>query len=169
MNSVEQFQEKAKEQSDAAIASANSVAASVQAITAAHADFTKKALQDGSDFITKLANLKAPGDVMALQSEYAKTTHEAFVGGSENNFGALCRPCQADLQAVWGVGRNNGAFSAIREYPNSRLRARLQGLGFSNFKSSCGIDLQYLAATHHNGSRCPRATRDDLPRRQKSN
>jgi hypothetical protein len=79
MNNVGQFQQKAKEQSDVAMASANSVAASVQAITAAHADYTKKALQDGSDFITKLANLKAPSDVMALQSEYAKTTYEAFV------------------------------------------------------------------------------------------
>jgi hypothetical protein len=48
-------------------------------ITAAHADYTKKALQDGSEFMTKLASLKAPGDVMALQSEYAKTAYEAFV------------------------------------------------------------------------------------------
>jgi Phasin protein len=47
MNSVGQFQQKAKEQSDAAMAFANSVAASVQAITAAHAEYTKKALQDG--------------------------------------------------------------------------------------------------------------------------
>jgi phasin family protein len=79
MNNVEQFQQKAKEQSDAAMASANSVVASVQAITAAHADYTKKALQDGSEFLTKLAGLKAPGDVVALQSEYAKTAYEAFV------------------------------------------------------------------------------------------
>jgi hypothetical protein len=79
MNNVEQLQQKAKEQGDAAMASANTVAASVQAITAAHADYTKKALQDGSEFITKLASLKAPGDVMALQSEYAKTAYEAFV------------------------------------------------------------------------------------------
>ena len=83
MNSVEQFQQKAKEQNDAAMVSANSVAASVQAITAAHADYTKKTLQDGSEFITKLANLKAPSDVMALQSEYAKTTYEAFVAEAE--------------------------------------------------------------------------------------
>jgi len=79
MNNVGQFQQKAKEQSDAAIASANSVAANVQSITAVHADYTKKALQDGSDYITKLANLKTPSDVMALQSEYAKTTYEGFV------------------------------------------------------------------------------------------
>ena len=72
-------QQKAKAQSGAALASANTVAASVQAITAAHADYTKKVLQDGSEFMTKLASLKAPGDVMALQSEYAKTAYEAFV------------------------------------------------------------------------------------------
>ena len=60
MNNVEQFQQKAKEQSDAAMASVNTLAASVQAITTAHADYTKKALQDGSEFMTKLTSLKAP-------------------------------------------------------------------------------------------------------------
>jgi phasin family protein len=79
MNNVEQFQQKAKEQSDAAMASVNTLAASVQAITTAHADYTKKALQDGSEFMTKLTSLKAPGDFMSLQSEYAKTTYETFV------------------------------------------------------------------------------------------
>ena len=34
----------------------------IQAITTAHADYTKKALQDGSEFITKLTSLKAPAD-----------------------------------------------------------------------------------------------------------
>ena len=76
---VEQFQRTAKEHSDAAMASANGVAASVQAIAAAHADYTKKAFQDGSEFMTKLATLKAPGDVMTLQSEYAKTSYDAFM------------------------------------------------------------------------------------------
>jgi phasin family protein len=79
MNNVERFQQNAKAQSDAVIASANTVATSVQAITAAHADYTKKALQDGTEFITKLASLKVPSDVMALQSEYAKTAYEGFV------------------------------------------------------------------------------------------
>src|ERR1700730_4256025 len=83
MNNVEQLQQKAKEQSDAAIASAHTVAASVQAITAAHADYTKKALQDGSELIKKLASLNAPTDVMAIQSEYAKTAYEAFVADAK--------------------------------------------------------------------------------------
>jgi phasin family protein len=79
MDNVEQLQQQAKEHGDAAMASAKTVAAAVQAIAAAHADYTKKALQDGSEFMTKLASLKAPGDAMALQSEYAKTAYEAFV------------------------------------------------------------------------------------------
>ena len=79
MNNVEQFQQKAREQSDSAISSVNTLTAHVQAITVAHADYTKKAIEDGSEFIAKLTSLKAPGDFMALQSEYAKTTYETFV------------------------------------------------------------------------------------------
>lgn len=90
MSNVEQLQEQAREQgdaamqqareqSDAAIASANQVAASVQAITAAYSDYARKAMQDGSEFMVKLAGVKAPSDVIALQSEYAKTAYEEFV------------------------------------------------------------------------------------------
>jgi len=79
MINVEQLRQSAKEQSDAAMASAKTVAAGVQAITAAYSDYAKKAFEDGSEFMTKLASLKTPTDVMALQSEYAKTAHETFV------------------------------------------------------------------------------------------
>jgi phasin family protein len=79
MSNVEQLQQKAELQGDAAMASGKTVAAKIQAIATAQADYTKKALQDGSEFITKLASLKAPGDVMALQSDYAKTAYEGFV------------------------------------------------------------------------------------------
>jgi phasin family protein len=83
MNNLEQIQQATKEQSEAAMASAHTVAASVQAITAAYSDYTKKALADGSEFVTKLASLKNPTDVMALQSEYAKTAYESFVAESK--------------------------------------------------------------------------------------
>jgi phasin family protein len=79
MSNIEQLQQQAKEQSDAAMASAKTAAASVQAIAAAYSDYTKKAFQEGSEFMTKLASLKTPSDVMALQSEYAKTAYESFV------------------------------------------------------------------------------------------
>jgi phasin family protein len=79
MSDVEQLQQQAKEQSDAAMLSANHAVASVQAITAAYSEYTRKAFQDGTEFMTKLASLKTPGDVMALQSEYARTAYEEFV------------------------------------------------------------------------------------------
>jgi hypothetical protein len=79
MSNVEQLKLEAEEPSDAAMASGKSVAAGIQAIAAAHADYSKKALQEGTEFITKLAGLKVPGDVMTLQSEYAKTSYEGFV------------------------------------------------------------------------------------------
>jgi phasin family protein len=79
MSNVEQLQQGIEEQSDPATASGKTVAARIQAIAAAHADYTKKAVQEGSEFMTKLADLKVPGDVMALQSDYAKTSYEAFV------------------------------------------------------------------------------------------
>ncbi len=79
MSNVEQMQQQATEQSDAAIQSANHVATSVQAITAAYSEYARKAFQNGSEFMTKLATLKTPSDVIALQSEYAKTAYEEFV------------------------------------------------------------------------------------------
>lgn len=79
MSDVEQLQQQAKEQSDAAMLSANHAVASVQAITAAYSEYTRKAFQDGTEFMTKLASLKTPSDVMALQSEYARTAYEEFV------------------------------------------------------------------------------------------
>ena len=101
MTNVEQFHQKAKEQSDAVMTSANAVAASVQAIAAAHADYTKKALKDGSEFITKLAGLQALGDAAALQSEYAKTSYDAFVAETKKITGLYadlakqaCRPLE---------------------------------------------------------------------------
>ena len=83
MNNVEQVQQKVKEHGDAAMASANTLAASVQTIATAHADYTKKAIQEGTDFIAKLTSIKEPTKVMELQSEYAKTAYETFVAESK--------------------------------------------------------------------------------------
>jgi phasin family protein len=83
MNNVEQFQQKAKEHGDAAMASANTLAASVQTIATAHADYTKKAIQNGTDFISNLATVKEPGKMMELHSEFAKSAYETFVAESK--------------------------------------------------------------------------------------
>jgi len=54
-------------------------ATSLQAIASAHADFAKKLMQHGSEFISQLTRVKEPAKLMELQSEYAKNAYETFV------------------------------------------------------------------------------------------
>lgn len=79
MNNVEKFQKDVQEQNDAA----NTLAASMKTIATAHAEYTKKAFQDGSEFISKLTSLKSPDEVMKLQTDYAKSAYETFVAESK--------------------------------------------------------------------------------------
>ena len=83
MNNVEKLQKHAEEQNEAAMASANTLAASVKTIATAHAEYTKKAFQDGSEFISKLTSLKSPDEAMKLQADYAKSAYETFVAESK--------------------------------------------------------------------------------------
>jgi phasin family protein len=78
-NVVEQIQKATKDQGDAAISSATTLTTSIQTIATAHADYAKKAMQDGSEFISKLTSLKEPAQAMELQSEYVKNAYETFV------------------------------------------------------------------------------------------
>jgi phasin family protein len=103
MSDVEQFQQKVQEQANAAVASAKTVAESVQAITAAHAEYAKKALQDGSEFISKLSSIKAPGDFTALQTEFAKSAYETFVAESKkisNLYADLAKQAYKPLEGL---------------------------------------------------------------------
>ena len=75
----EQIQQATKDQVDTAMTSANTFATSIQTIATAHADYTKKATQDGFDFFAKLTSVKEPAKVMELQSEYVKNAYETFV------------------------------------------------------------------------------------------
>jgi len=79
MNNVEQIQHATKDFNDAATASVHTLTASIQTIATAHADYAKKAMQDGSEFIAKLTSVKEPSKVMELQSEYVKNSYETFV------------------------------------------------------------------------------------------
>ena len=79
----EQIQQVTKDQRNAAITSANAFATSIQTIATAHADYTKKATQDGFDFFAKLTSVKEPAKVMELQSEYVKNAYETFVAESK--------------------------------------------------------------------------------------
>ena len=79
MTVVEQIQHAAKDQGDAAMASVQTLATSVQTIATAHADYAKKAMQDSTEFFAKLTNVKEPAKLMELQSEYVKNAYETFV------------------------------------------------------------------------------------------
>ena len=79
----EQIQQVTKDQRNAAMTSANTFATSIQTIATAHADYTKKATQDGFDFFAKLTSLKEPTKVAELQSEYVKNAYETFVAESK--------------------------------------------------------------------------------------
>jgi phasin family protein len=83
MSKVEQIQQATKDLGDAARSSTNALATSVQTIATAHADYAKKAMQDGSDFFAKLTSVKEPAKVMELQSEYVKNAYETFVAESK--------------------------------------------------------------------------------------
>lgn len=79
MSNVEQVQQVTKDLGEAATSSAKTLATSVQTIATAHADYAKKAMQNGSEFFAKLTSVKEPTKVMELQSEYVKNAYETFV------------------------------------------------------------------------------------------
>ena len=83
MSNVEQIQQATKDFGDAATASAHTFATSIQTIASAHADFAKKLMQHGSEFISQLTSVKEPAKLMELQSEYAKHVYETFVAESK--------------------------------------------------------------------------------------
>jgi phasin family protein len=60
-----------------------SLAVVVLELTTAHAEYTKKAFQDGLEFISKLTSLKSPDEAMKLQADYAKSAYETVVAESK--------------------------------------------------------------------------------------
>jgi hypothetical protein len=83
MNSVERLQQATKDFGDTATTSAHSFATSLQTIASAHADFAKKLMQNGSEFISQLSSVREPAKLMEVQSEYVKNAREMFVAESK--------------------------------------------------------------------------------------
>ena len=79
MSNVDQIRQTTKDFGEAATASAHTFASSLQAVTNAHADFAKKLMEHGSEFISQLTSVKEPAKLMELQSEYAKNAYETFL------------------------------------------------------------------------------------------
>jgi len=79
MFKVEDFQQQSKEQLDAAVASARTVANGFQAIAAAFGDYSKKSYEDTKGYVEKLSGVKSLDKALEVQSEYAKTAYDTFV------------------------------------------------------------------------------------------
>jgi hypothetical protein len=98
MNKVEQFL-----RNDAAVASANTLAASMKTITTAHAEYAKEALQEGSDFFLKLTKLNSTDEAMKLHHEYARSAYEAFVTNSKKLFELYSDLARQTLKPLEGL------------------------------------------------------------------
>jgi phasin family protein len=83
MSNAEEIRQATNDIGDAATASAHTFGTSFQTIASAHADFAKKLMQHGSEFISQLTSVKEPAKLMELQSEYAKNAYETFVAESK--------------------------------------------------------------------------------------
>jgi phasin family protein len=79
MSNSEPFPRYTLEPHEAALASANTIATTIHTIAAAHVDYTKKAIQDGTDFLTRLTSLQSPEQAMGLQTEFAQNSYQAFI------------------------------------------------------------------------------------------
>jgi phasin family protein len=83
MTDVLEIQQTTNDLGEAATSSAKTLATSIQTIATAHADYAKKAMQEGTEFFARLTSVKEPAKVMELQSEYAKNAYETFVAESK--------------------------------------------------------------------------------------
>ena len=79
MSNVERFPRDAIEAHDAAMASADTMAATLQTIATAHVEYTRKTIQDGTDFLAKLTSLQSPDQAIGLQTEFAGKSYQALV------------------------------------------------------------------------------------------
>lgn len=79
MSNVELFPRFTLEPHEAALASADTIAATLHTIATAHVDYTKKAIQDGTDFLTRLTSLQSSEQAVGLQTEFAQNSYQAFI------------------------------------------------------------------------------------------
>jgi hypothetical protein len=98
MNKVEQFQNSVHEHNEAAMASANTLAASFKTITTAHVEYAKKVMQEGSEFVSQLTKLSSPGEAIKLQNDYAYIRIRSVCYGIKKVNGTLWGSRQTDVQ-----------------------------------------------------------------------
>jgi hypothetical protein len=88
--SLSQLQDDSREQISAAESSMTSFPGGCQAIATAYSDYTKKSFEDTRSFVEKLSGVTSIGNAIELQTEFAKSTFETFMGESQK-IGALYR------------------------------------------------------------------------------
>lgn len=75
----EQIQKFGKDQLEAAVAAASSIAKGVQAIATENTDYAKKSAEAGSAYVEKLFGAKTFESAVQLHSDFAKASYEGFV------------------------------------------------------------------------------------------
>jgi hypothetical protein len=85
---IEDFQKFSKEQLDVATESASTLSKNVQAIVTEASDYSKKSFESSTTLIEKLLGAKTIESAIQIQSDYAKTSYDAFLAQS-SKFGEL--------------------------------------------------------------------------------
>jgi hypothetical protein len=81
--SFEDLQKYSKDQIEAATAASTTITKSVQAIAAETTEYSKKSLETATAAFEKLVASKSLDSAIQVQSDYAKSSYEAFIAQSK--------------------------------------------------------------------------------------
>lgn len=79
MNSFDEMQKAGKENMDLAVASMTAMSKGVQALAMETQDYSKKTMETGSAAVESLLAAKSLDKAVEVQSDYVKSSYEAFV------------------------------------------------------------------------------------------
>ena len=103
MVKLEDIQQYGKEQHETVAASATNLQTGFQAVASAYGDYTKKSFEDTKTFFEKLSGVKSFDKALEAQSEFAKSSCEAFVTESQkiaNLYGDLAKQSFKPLETL---------------------------------------------------------------------
>jgi phasin family protein len=84
-------------------ASAATVQNGLQAIASAYGDYTKKSFEDTKSFVEKLSGVKSLDKAIEAQTEFAKSTYEAFVTESQKIAGMYTDLAKETFKPLEGI------------------------------------------------------------------
>ncbi|NOJ49265.1 phasin family protein [Bradyrhizobium archetypum] len=83
MVKVEDIQNYGKEHLETVAASASNLQSGVQAIATAYGEYAKKSFEDTKSFVEKLSGVKSLDKALEAQTEFARSSYEAFVAEAQ--------------------------------------------------------------------------------------